>query len=319
MSVLGGLLYQPETSSSVLTEIVNKTTTNVLMSSITNSSQSNLATNSLNVSDITASDGCSLDITGNQTIIQIPNLSSVTDSSQSSKIDTAIKDALTSSIKDTARGMQILSTPENTDMINKHINDIALNVSNMSVVNCVQTNVSTNEKIITSIQTSCPNVCRRDIDFSQWSPDQMDAFDKICSSPIGGGNQDIVQAAVASCISKNTTVTDSINNLSTALIASSEKETVGVDPEGIIDSLGGAISGIMKSGQIIFIVIGIIILILLIMYVYSMFSGKSQAATIASQVAPTPTMQQAPIQYQYPSYFQQPYQFLQQFRQPTSS
>jgi cobalamin biosynthesis Mg chelatase CobN len=312
MSVLGGLLYQPETSSSVLTEIVNKTTTNVLMSSMTNSSQSNTATNTLNVSDITAAEGCSLVIAGNQTIIQTPNLTSVTEESQASALDTAIKDALTNSLKETSRGMQLLSIPSNTEVINKHINDISSNVSKMSVVNCVQTNVSTNEKIITSIQTSCPNVCRRDIDFSQWSPDQMDAYDKICSSPIGGGNQDIVQAAVASCISKNSQVTQSINELSAILVTSSEKETVGIDPEGIINSVGDAVSGILESGQIIFIIIGIIILILLIMYVYSMFRGKTELPI---------QMQQPPIQMQQPPYqqpFQQMYQqpFQQMYQQP---
>ena len=94
MSILGGLLYQPETSTTVITEIVSKTTTNVLMSSSSSSSQSNVAGNVIEVANIKAGEGCSLDISTNQKIIQTPNFSSTSEIDQSSNLSTAVKDAI---------------------------------------------------------------------------------------------------------------------------------------------------------------------------------------------------------------------------------
>lgn len=267
MSLLGGLLYQPQTSSSVITDIVNKTTTDVIISSSNSSSQSNTATNNIDITNIKAGEGCSIDITAQQKIIQTPTFTGISETDISSKLDTQLKDALNQSIKNSSRGIQLLTTPGVSESINKHINDIAASVSNMSIVSCLQKNTASNDIAISNIQSNCPAICNNtSVSFNQhFSP--ID-YAKLCTTTVGSA-QDIVQAAVASCISKNTQATEAISKLASELVLSSENETAGVEVDKIVDSIGSAISGIVSSGQIIFIVIGII-------FVYMMFSGGNK-------------------------------------------
>ncbi len=290
MSILGGLIFQPETSSTVLTEIVNKTTTEVIMSSINTSSQSNISTNTLAISDIRAGPACSIDITTAQSVIQTPNFSSSSELDQSSNIGTAIKDALESTIKNTSRGVQFMSSPENTETINRQINDISASVSNTSIVTCLQSNTASNDLLIQNVQSNCPKLCSSEnISFNQYFT-PLD-FDKLCTTTISS-SQDIVQAAVASCLSKNKQVTDAINELASTLVTSVEQEKVGIDPEGIIESTGdaagniidktgGAISGIFGSLTTVFIIVGILVIVF---FLYMAFGGGNETVqNIAAQ------------------------------------
>lgn len=285
MSILGGLLFQPETSSTVLTEIVNKTTTDVVMSSINSSSQSNMASNILKIQDIKAGPACSIDITTKQSIIQTPDFSSVSEISQNSDLATAIKDAIETAVKNTSRGIQFMSSPENTETINRQMNEISTSVSNTSVVSCLQTNTASNDLLIQNVQSNCPKLCEKEnLQFSQFFT-PLD-FDKLCTTTISN-SQDIVQAAVASCLSKNQQVTKAINELATTLTSSVEQEKVGIDPEGIIESTGDAggniidkggkaASSVISSFQTLFIIGGIVLIVFLL---YMAFGGGNETVT----------------------------------------
>ncbi len=284
MSILGGLIYQPETSSTVLTEIVNKTTTEVIMSSINQSSQSNLASNTLAIKDIRAGPACSIDITTTQSVIQTPNFQSVSELDQNSNLSTAIKDALESTIKSTNRGVQFMSSPDNTETINRQINEISAGVSKTSIVSCLQTNTATNDLLIQNVESNCSKLCNNENpNFNQYFT-PMD-LDKICTTTISS-SQDIVQAAVASCLSKNQQVTDAINDLANTLVTSVEQEKAGLDPEGIIESTGQAAGGVIESGgkaakdvfsslTIVFVIAGVLAIAFLL---YMAFGGGNETA-----------------------------------------
>ncbi len=266
MSVLGGLLFQPETSSTVITELITKTTSSVLMSNSVNSGQNNTATNTLNINDIKAGKHCSLDIQTTQKIVQKPDFTGMSDSSQSSNISTAIKGALKENIKKTNRGIQLMSSPQNSTSITKTIDDIANNVSQMSIVNCLQNNTASNDLLIQNIEANCPAICgKENLTFNQYFT--VKDFDALCTNPITG-TQEIIQAAVAKCISNNKQVTDSISELARELTKDVITETVGIDPEGIIKNTGDAASKIINSSQTVLIVLGIAGLIVGAIFLY---------------------------------------------------
>lgn len=277
MSILGGLIFQPETSSTVITEIITKTTSSVLMSNSVSSGQNNTATNNINISDITAGANCSLDIKTTQKTLQKPDFTGMSDSSQSSAINTAIKGALKENIQKTNRGIQLMSSPQNSESITTSIDEIANNVSQMSIVSCLQNNTATNDLNIENIKTNCPAICgRENLTFTQFFT--VTDFDALCTTPITG-TQEIIQAAVAKCIANNKQVTDSINELARELTKDASQETVGLDPEGVIEATGGAVagtvgaagkaaSGILESAQTTLIVLGIVGLIIGAIFLY---------------------------------------------------
>lgn len=277
MSILGGLLFQPETSSTVLTEIITKTTSNILTSSSNSSGQNNTATANINISDIKAGPNCSIDISTSQKVIQTPNFSGLSDETQSSAIKSAIKGALDTKIKETQRGVQFMSNPTNSETVNRTVDDIATNVSQMSIVSCLQKNTASADLNISNIQSNCPAICgRENLTFTQFFTVQD--FNKLCTTPVNG-TQEIVQAAVASCISKNKQVTDSIAELARILTVDAANETVGLDPEGlvaatgsaaskVVDSSGNAASGIIDSASTMIIVIAVVGLIVGAVFLY---------------------------------------------------
>lgn len=266
MSILGGLLFQPETSSTVITEIITKTTSSVLMSNSVSSGQNNNATNTININDIKAGKYCSLDIKTEQKIVQKPDFTGMSDSTQSSNINTAIKGALKENIEKTNRGIQLMSSPQNSSIITKSIDEIANNVSQMSIVNCLQNNTASNDLTIQNIESNCPAICgKENLSFNKFFT--VNDFDTLCTTPITG-TQEIIQAAVAKCISNNKQVTESISELARELTKDVSIETVGVDPEGIIKNTGEATSQIINSAQTTLIVLGIVGLIIGAIFLY---------------------------------------------------
>lgn len=277
MSILGGLLFQPETSTSVITEIVTKTTASVLTSSTNNSGQNNVATANINISDIQAGPHCSIDITTTQKVLQSPNFSGLTEDTQSDNISTAIKGALKEDIAKTNRGIQLFSSPQNAEIITKNIDEIANSISKMSLVSCLQQNTATANLNIENIKSNCPAICSNS-SLALTDVNLINAYAKLCTTSING-TQELVQAAVASCISKNTQVTNAISELAKELTKNVDTETAGLDPEGLVTAAGGAASnvigttgeatsGVISSASTMLIVIAVVGLIVGAVFLY---------------------------------------------------
>lgn len=263
MSVGGGIIWQDKTSSSLISEIVNKTTTEILMENLVSNLQDNNANNIINVSGIKSVPGCKLKLAFNQSIIQKPELSSITQIKQDSSLDNKLKDAIISEIQNTSTGIQFMTSPTNTTSVNKNITEIASAVKKSNVVQCVQRNTATNQQTINNVESSCSVICQnvRPSDFNKDFTPAM--LDELCSIPIGG-SQDLLQAAVGKCLTENEQVVKKIDELARTLTGGTKGGTTGIEIDKVVDSIGGAVSGALTAGMLplIILAVGVVLLIL---------------------------------------------------------
>jgi hypothetical protein len=220
--------------SNAVSETINNSMTNVLMKSSQNCTQTNISSQNMNFEGITAKDGCSLSFTGiKQEAKQSPNFTCAMNSSNSSELSNSLKTKLEQDASAKVSGVGgALNSQAMSSTINTAINNIVTNVDISNVSNCVQDNLNTQTMNFQNIQASCPAYCRNP-KLCEGLPASICDMNK-CEVKYADIEQNMVQEAVASCLSTNTTVQKAVNDITAEVKQTTTSEAKGVDPTALL-------------------------------------------------------------------------------------
>jgi len=242
-------------SASLLSNTVNESISNTLLSNSSQCNQSNSAIQSASFKDISAGEGCSLKISSTQNLNQMPSFTCLSENVQKASLTNDLKTKLTQKISTTNSGIpSSLINTSDTSTIDNLTNELVNNIDISSIASCSQDNLATQDAAFNSIKTSCPYICRSETfpPFNSYFTSQD--YTNLCTTTIGS-EQSLIQAAVAKCTSTNTALADTINKITNE----TEQEST-LTNAGIFASLA--------SGG----TIGIIAIVLVVLFCSS-FSG----------------------------------------------
>lgn len=224
-------------TSKAISETVNKSMTNVMMSSSASCSQTNVATQELNFNDIVAPTGCNLEFSGiSQTSVQTPNFSCSSDNKNDTELSAKFKTELEQNAKAAVSGIGgAVVSKSDSETINKLTNEISTNINVSNVSSCVQDNLSQQKMQFGKIQTSCPAYCN-DLTMCKGELKSLCDMSK-CTTSFKNISQSLTQAAVANCTSKNSNVQKIINEAASKLSQKAESKNEGIN---VFASLGSS-------------------------------------------------------------------------------
>lgn len=209
--------------TNVITDTVNKSVTNVLISNSSHCSQTNAALQSIGISNVRSQEGCTLTISGiSQTSVQAPSFDCISQTMNEKELSSQFVTALKQEAKATVEGFPgALNSQAISNTVNKLINDIENNVSISNASSCVVNTLAEQMQEYGNLDLSCPAHCR---DPSR-NPRRSDS--STCRNTIKDLTQDITQAAVAKCISTNENLSKIIADAANDLEQESESENKG--------------------------------------------------------------------------------------------
>jgi hypothetical protein len=264
-----------QSSSETVSDIVNKSVSNVLVSSSSTCAQNNSLENLQVFNNITADEGCSISISNvSQTANQSPNFTCSSSSANStdlqSKFQAELKQQTDAAIKNTTLG-NANAQSKNTS---KTVNDISTNIDINTVSSCVQNNFLKQTQGVNNLKASCPSYCRNPDVCAKLPAGSTFCDSSKCSIALTDFTQSSIQNAVGKCLADNTTYQKVLSETATKVSQEAAAKNAGVSVAEIVTAGGGAISGIISSSQTIFIVIGVVIVIIVAIAIYfSMGSG----------------------------------------------
>lgn len=270
-----------QSSASVINDTVNKSLSNILMSSSSSCTQTNTLSQKQVFSNITADDGCSVSISNiDQTANQSPNFTCSSSVANSSDLTSKFKTDLDQKAAAQISNFTIGNAQSSSDIKNKLVNDITNNINISNVSTCVQDNFLKQSQGVDTVKASCPGYCRNAhvcAELAAISPTFAAAFcdPSKCSINISGFNQSAIQGAIGNCLSSDSNYQKTLTDAANAIAQDAKASNTGVDLSQIIASAGQAAADIIKSSQLTFIVIGIVIVIVLGIGAYFLLSGGS--------------------------------------------
>jgi hypothetical protein len=231
---------QTSTSEAVM-DVVNKATTNVIMSNSSKCGQNNTQKLDINISNI-KSPNCPVKIHGiQQTAIQSPSFTCLSDSSQTANLQSQLKTAIKNQADSAVSGIGgALNSQAASKATTKLQNIVETNVNISNVSSCVQDNLQDVNTIINNIESGCPGYCNRGCAGITDANICKAMMDK-CVTDISDIAQTATQAAVANCTSKNTALTSAISDIANDLSQSATSKNTGVDLFASLASVGGSI------------------------------------------------------------------------------
>jgi cobalamin biosynthesis Mg chelatase CobN len=247
--------------------------------------QNNTATQNVSMSDIQAGEGCSLNLSSVQSINQIPTFTCLSDSSQSAKLQRDLITQLEQSARASTVGVGTsVNATTDTAVLNRMVNDLSSNVNISNIATCLQNNLATQNAVSDTIKGSCPSICKNEnVTFNEYFTPE--SFAKLCTTSISSA-QELVQAAVASCVSSNTALTDSIESVANEIQQTGEASTKGTDVAEVIDTTLSGVAGITSAATMPFLIAAIVAIVFIIGFVIFSLSpaGQEAAATLSSKV-----------------------------------
>lgn len=214
-----------QSTANTINDTVNKAMTNVLMNSSSNCSQNNSSVQELSFSDIKSDPGCRLNFSNiSQTSVQTPNFTCSSDSKNNADLLNQFKTQLQQQAQATLSGIPgAINSQSVSNTVNKLQNDITNNINVNQVSNCVQNNLASQKAQFGHIESSCPGFCQTGC------PPGYNCDMNLCSVDFNNISQSITQAAVAKCVSSNSTVTNAVNNAANDLSQTSSAKNTGID------------------------------------------------------------------------------------------
>lgn len=270
-----------QSSSTVINDTVNKSLSNILMSSSSTCAQTNSLEQKQVFSNITGDEGCNVTISDvNQTALQSPNFTCSSTKTNESDLMSKFKTELNQQAEAHIKNSTIGNAESRVTNSNKIVNDIVNNISISNVSSCVQDNFLKQSQGVDNVKASCPGYCRNAdvcVELVKVSPTFAAAFcdPSKCSINVSGFNQSAVQGSIASCLVEDTNYQKVLSESGNTLSQMAKTTNDGVDVAKIIDSTGDAVSGVINSAQTSIIVIGIVIVVLVAIAAYFLLSGGS--------------------------------------------
>lgn len=259
-----------QSTSNVINDTVNKSISNVLVSSSSNCAQNNTLENTQIFKNITADEGCSLTFTNiSQTAQQSPNFTCSSDSKNDSQLATQFKNDLQQEVDKKVSNFPIGYASDASTITNKLVNDITNNINISNVSSCVQDNILKQKQEFDSIKGSCPSYCKPNsqmcVDLAKVSPTLAGSICDMskCNVEFNDITQSAVQNAVGNCLSSNANYQSILGEASTELSQVSKSENTGVDLGGIVESIGSASSSVLTASFLPLIVIGIVVILVI--------------------------------------------------------
>jgi hypothetical protein len=227
-----------QSTASAVSDVVNKSVTNVLLNTSSSCKQSNTSVQKLDFSNITAGEGCSLNFNNiSQTSTQTPNFSCSNSASNEQNLLNQFKTQLDQQAQSTVAGLAgALNSQSSSEIVNNLKNKIENNINISSVSQCVQDNIAKQKQNYNKIVASCPGYCRNLQQCVGVDPKLCDM--SKCSTNFSNISQAITQAAVGQCMSSNTNVTKAINDASNQISQIAKSENKGIDFAALFASLG---------------------------------------------------------------------------------
>lgn len=223
-------------TSEIIMDVVNKATTNVMMSNSSKCAQNNTQSPSIEISNIdTSGTGCSINVSGiSQTAVQTPSFSCLNDSSQTADLQSQLRTALQNEADSAVSG---LGGALNSEAVSKattklqNIVETNVNISNLS--SCIQNNLQNQDFKLNFLKSGCPRYC------DTGCPTGFTCDMNKCNLNINNISQTATQAAVTNCTSKNTVLNNGITDISNDLSQSAKSKNSGIELFASLTSLGG--------------------------------------------------------------------------------
>jgi len=232
---------QTSTSESVM-DVVNKATTNVMMSNSSQCSQTNSQAPAIKITDLDSSGtSCNINVSNvSQTAIQTPSFSCLSDSNMSADLSSQLKSAIKNEADSAVSGIGgALNSEAVSKATTKLQNIVETNVNISNVSSCVQNNLQTPELFIQRLKSGCPRYCEIGCN-DQISDAKCAIMMKNCTLNVDNISQTATQAAVANCVSKNTALTTAVSEIANDLTQSATSKNTGVDLFASLASVGGS-------------------------------------------------------------------------------
>ncbi len=211
-----------QSKSTARTDIVNQAVTDVIISSASNCSSNNAASQSLTFSDIRAR-GCKVNFSNiNQEASISTNLSCAQDSNQNSNLASEFASKLDQSLEASLKGIPgaVLSNTETSTVTNMK-NKIKNNINMSQIASCISSNM-TNQKL---------NFGKIDVDCRGADPGDKELnFNNI--------GQRLIATHAASCIQGNKQVSEAATKIENILKQKQAATNSGIDPTASLASLG---------------------------------------------------------------------------------
>lgn len=228
--------------STVINDTINKSMTDVLMSSSQNCSQTNSLVQTMNFNNITSEPGCSLKFSNiSQDAKQSPNFKCALQSENSSKLLTDFKTTLEQEASSKTSGIGgSLNSQSISDVKNRLINDITSKININTVANCVQDTLAEQTVNFTNIKGSCPSWCNNPALCAAGLPSDLAlklCDTNLCTVSYDKISQNLVQSVVGECLSENKNVSDAVNTASNEIKQTSTSSSTGFDPASFMTSL----------------------------------------------------------------------------------
>ena len=231
-----------QSTAEAITDTINDTVTNVMVSNQSLCGQNNSAIQSINIGNINAK-GCGFNMSGiTQTSVQKPNFSCFSSQTNNASLLTSLKNSLQQQATSELSGLggainsQSLSTTAST-----LVNDITNNMNLTNLSSCIQNNIASQEFSQGNINVQCPSCCN--------NPGPS-CNQRNCVVNISNLSQQLTQSAVANCLSENSNLLSVINQ-----IASEISQKTASSNTGISMSLLGGIGGIVLLIILIIIIL----------------------------------------------------------------
>lgn len=226
-----------EAAASVITEVINKSITNVLIENSSSCTQNNSIIQDINISRIKSAQGCNLEISGiSQQAIQAPNLTCISSSANTTDLMNKIEAKLKQEAKASAES-GIGKSDSKTNSTSKLINEVKNNMNISNVVSCVQNTLAQQSMNISDIEISCPKFCQT-MKPSDCNGSGAEKACALCTAKITDIRQTIVQEAVSKCLNNNETLTKAINEAAADFTQSATSSSKGNDVFGFLSSFG---------------------------------------------------------------------------------
>jgi hypothetical protein len=243
------------TSSNVTSDVVNKSVTDVLISSSQTCSQTNSLSQNISITDIDAGN-CTLNISDiSQTSVQTPNFSCSSNSENSSNLMSDFKNKLQTNADSAISGLNLnIASNVSSNVVNNVSSYIENNVNMSTVSKCVQDNLS-KQNINAGKLKGCPAVCGNPNPPAYLD---LDKLSKLCTLNISNLTQNATQSIVGDCLAENKQLTEVINKAENDIASSATAKMTGVSLAGLLglDSMFGGLGQV--GGIIVMIVIFLI-------------------------------------------------------------
>jgi hypothetical protein len=232
--------------ATTITDVTNNAVNNVLINNTQSCNQANALSASQNFEGIKANN-CVLNFSGiHQNITNASNLSCMQEANVEIMLKNDLQNELNQQAQAAIKGTTLnLNSQSISDAVAKIYNGITNDTDIRNTSNCISSNLLSASQDVKNINLSCP-YCEDCLNANNYDSSKCD---KLCNVNFSNFTQNLVNNASSSCIAKQDSIQNVINELATSLTQTNTAQT-GMNMELVLF----LILGIMILGLVIYII-----------------------------------------------------------------